>query len=110
MRKPNKARGEIALTVAGSELILCATMENLDALEQATGGKGISDLIADLTSFKVSTLKAALVSLTIEGDAAAAWSGMVGAGEMPAIQQAIMNALAPDEASEGNVASAAEKN
>lgn len=109
MRKPNKTRGEVAVTVAGNELIMCATMEKLDALEQATGGMGISELLEALKAFRVSVLKASLVALTIEGDAESAWSAMIGAGELPAIQDAILTALAPDMAAGGNGDSAAVK-
>lgn len=109
MRKPNKTRGEVALKVGGQDLILCATMANLDALEQETGGLGLTDLIAALSSYRFSVLKASLVALTVEGDAEAAWSQMVGAGQMPEIQSAIMAALVPDmgKGDPGNVGSAA---
>ena len=108
MRKANKARGEVALEVAGLQLILCAEMARLEALEQGTGGMGLQDLVAALSAHRVSVLKAAVVALTIEGDAEAVFERMVGVTDLPAIQQAVMTALAPDLDDEGNVAGAAE--
>lgn len=111
MRKPVKARGEVPVKVAGKDLILCATMENLDAMEQATNGLGLSSLMAALADLRLSTIKACLFALCIEGDAEKAWFAMVGAGEVPIIQRAIIQALAggeEDDAS-GNAESAAGK-
>ncbi|QFT31815.1 hypothetical protein FIV00_15085 [Labrenzia sp. THAF82] len=96
MRKPNKSRGEVAVTVAGEKLILCATMENLDQLEQVTGGLGLVELMRQIGGCHGSTLKAGLVSLSIEGDPEKAWNGQVGAAEFPKIQEAVQSAIVPD--------------
>lgn len=106
MRRPNKSRGEVAVTVAGVELILCATMENLDKLEQETAGASIAELMRNLGACHKSTLKAGLLSLSVEGDAEKAWSGQTGIVEFPKIQQAVQAALVPDL--EGNAVAGAE--
>lgn len=108
MRKPNKARGEVGVTVGGRDIILCAEMARLEQMEQATGGQSLTEVFSDVRLLKLSTLKACLSALAIDGDADAAWSGMIGAGEMPKLQKAILAALVPDtEDASGNVEGAA---
>ena len=107
MRNANKARGEVPLKVGGVDLILCATMENLDALEQATGGLALLELMERIGSCHGSTLKAGLKSLAVEGDADKAWQGQIGAAQWPVIQLALQQVLVPDlegnaEAGAGN--------
>ena len=106
MRKANKSRGEVAVTLGGVPLILCATMENLDALEQATD-LGLTDLMRELAGFKLSVLKYSVQSLVVEGDADKAFAGLdAGVGWAAEVQSAIMSALVPDK--EGNAEAEAE--
>jgi hypothetical protein len=110
MRKPVKARGEVAIKVAGKDLILCATMANLDALQEQAECKTLSALMTALAEHDFKVLKAAFTSLAIEGDADAAWSDMIGVSEMPVIQRAVMDALVPDKEDDaGNAKGAPEK-
>ncbi|WP_310619686.1 hypothetical protein [Flexibacterium corallicola] len=96
MKKPNKARGEVALKIGEHDLILCAEMERLEQFEQATGGVNISQLLFDIRSQKASTLKAGVLSLTVAGDADKAWKSQTGILQFPFIMEALMTALCPE--------------
>ncbi|WP_298958371.1 hypothetical protein [uncultured Roseibium sp.] len=106
MRKPNKSRGEVGVTVAGEKLILCATMENLDRLEQETDGLSLVELSRALQLMKLSVVKAGLIALCVEGDAEAAWYKQVGVKDHYPVRDAISQALLPDP--EGNAEPGAE--
>ncbi|KZK76482.1 hypothetical protein PsW64_05211 [Pseudovibrio sp. W64] len=100
MRRANKTRGEVALQLNGYDLILCAEMERLEQLEQACDGRPLGQLVGDLDMMSVSTLKACIGALTIEGDAKQAWESQTGVNYLPLLKEAITAALFP-ELSEG---------
>ncbi|MTH96642.1 hypothetical protein [Roseibium sp. RKSG952] len=98
MRPANKTRGEVALKLGTHDLILCAEMARIEQLEEATGGMNLVALIAALQGRKMSTVKAALICLCIEGDAEKAWSAQFpGVTHVIPAAEAVLAALVPGD-------------
>lgn len=65
----NGARGEVALTVGGVDLVIAATMKGLAAVSTRLGCQSLSDLFLRLTGTEVAAMMAAISLLTVRGNA-----------------------------------------
>jgi hypothetical protein len=72
MTAVNTARGEVALTIDGVELVLAASMNGLAAVSSALQCKSLGDLWQRLAGVEIGATLAAIQFLTIKGDKAAA--------------------------------------
>ncbi|TPJ86959.1 MULTISPECIES: hypothetical protein [unclassified Mesorhizobium] len=70
----NGARGEVALTVGGVDLVIAATMAGLAAVSTRLECKSMADLFQRLSGVEPAATTAALELLTVRGDKAAAVS------------------------------------
>ena len=68
----NGARGEVALTVGDTELVIAATMEGLATVSSHLGCKSMEELFDRLTRVEVAAAMAAIRFMTVEGDREAA--------------------------------------
>ena len=111
MRRANKARGEVALTLGGVGVILCATMENLGHFNEAIGTRDIQEAMAAMGARDPKLTGAIIEALAIEGDAKKAWAAARGVVDMTNACKAINAALFPgdDEGDEGNAKAGAGK-
>jgi hypothetical protein len=104
----NGARGEVALRAGGQDLVIAATMKGLSAISTQLQCKSLSDLFVRLTGTEVAATEAAIVHLTIKGDALAALAKLK-LKDFKACSEAFAAALAHHfEEDEGN-AEAVEK-
>lgn len=97
----NGARGEVALAVAGVDLVIAATMKGLAAVSTELGCKSFGDLFERLACGEVATVMAAIPALTVKGDAAKAMAG-IELSDVPAAVVAINAALSHHLAPEKN--------
>lgn len=98
----NGARGEVALWVADVPLVIAAEMEGLAALSTRLECKSIQDLFTRLTGTEVAATRAALLSLTVEGEAVKALEKLK-LKHFPAVAEAFSKALSHHfEDDEGN--------
>ncbi|MBZ9873491.1 hypothetical protein LB542_21910 [Mesorhizobium sp. BR1-1-9] len=68
----NGARGEVALTVGGVDLVIAATMAGLAAVSTRLECKSLADLFVRLSGVEAAATMAAIELLTIRGDKFAA--------------------------------------
>jgi len=97
----NGARGEVALAIAGVDLVIAATMKGLASLSTELGCKSFGDLFERLSGGEIVAAQKAVRYLTVKGDGAAASEAMQ-LSDMPAAVVAINNALAHHLAPEKN--------
>ena len=97
----NGARGEVALAVAGFDLVIAATMRGLASLSTELGCKSFGDLFERLAGGEIATVMKAIPALTVKGDGAKAAESMQ-LSDMPAAVVAINSALAHHLAPEKN--------
>lgn len=76
MRAPNEARGEVALTVGGQDLIICATIDGLARVSAAIRSDTLHELFTKVGGGEPNACLAVLGSWVVEGDAAAAIKGL----------------------------------
>lgn len=88
----NGARGEVALTIGGVDLVIAATMEGLAAVSTRMQCASIGELFSKLTNAEVATAMAAIELLTVRGDAKAALKAL-NLTHFPAISAALGEAL-----------------
>jgi len=72
----NGARGEVALTVGGVDLVIAATMKGLAALSTALGCKTFNDLFERLSLGEINAAMNAVRLLAVKGDGAKAADAM----------------------------------
>lgn len=89
----NGARGEVALAIAGVDLVIAATMKGLASLSTEIGCKSFGDLFDRLAGGEIDTVMKAIPHLTVKGNAAKAVSDMQ-LSDMPAAIISINAALA----------------
>lgn len=89
----NGARGEVALRVAGVDLVIAATMKGLAAVSTRLGSQSLSDLFVRLSGTEVAATMAAVSLLTVRGDAEKAVEAMT-LKDFPACAEAFAKALA----------------
>ena len=97
----NGARGEVALAIAGVDLVIAATMKGLASLSTELGCKSFGDLFERLSGGEIVAAQKAVRYLTVKGDGEAASEAMQ-LSDMPATVLAINNALAHHLAPEKN--------
>ena len=97
----NGARGEVALAVAGFDLVIAATMKGLASLSTELGCKSFGDLFERLAGGEIVAAQKAVRYLTVKGDGAAASEAME-LSDMPAVVVAVNGALAHHLAPEKN--------
>lgn len=68
----NGARGEVALTVGGVDLVIAATMAGLAAISTRLECKSLADLFVRLSGVEAAATMAAVELLTVRGDKMAA--------------------------------------
>lgn len=88
----NGARGEVALTVGGVDLVIAATMKGLAALSTELGCKTFNDLFVKLSGGEIDAAVKAVRHLAIKGDGAKAAEAME-LSDMPAAVMAFNQAL-----------------
>lgn len=88
----NGPRGEVALTIAGFDLVIAATMKGLASLSTELGCKSFGDLFERLAGGEIATAMLAVERLTIKGDGAKAAIDMQ-LSDMPAAVAAFNKAL-----------------
>lgn len=89
----NEARGEVAVTVDGVDLVVAAEMEKLAHLSSALGCKTLPDLYQRLAGSELSAMFGVLDTCVVKGDAKAARKAMKLQGAMK-LGAAITEALA----------------
>lgn len=72
MRAPNTARGEVALTVGGEDLIICATIGGLAQVSAAVKAETLHELYTKIGGGEPNACLAVLGSWTVAGNTAAA--------------------------------------
>ena len=72
----NGARGEVALTVGGVDLVIAATMSGLAAISTRLECKSLSDLFVRLSGVEAAATMAAVELLTVRGDKVAALAAL----------------------------------
>lgn len=65
----NGARGEVALTIGGVDLVIAATMKGLAAVSTRLGCNSLQELFLRLSGTEVAATIAAISLLTLKGDA-----------------------------------------
>ncbi|MER9911705.1 hypothetical protein NKJ71_13835 [Mesorhizobium sp. M0050] len=68
----NGARGEVALTVGGVDLVIAAEMAKLAAISTRLECKSLADLFVRLSGVEIAATMAAIELLTVRGDKLAA--------------------------------------
>ncbi|MBA5779497.1 hypothetical protein H2509_20395 [Stappia sp. F7233] len=109
MRPANEARGEVAVTVGGVDLILCATLGGLAGVSAATKSETFAQMFRKICGGEPNAIIAVVQSWTVEGDAVAALKAMKIPDMMKIASAAerCMDALMGDAA--GNADAGAEK-
>ena len=72
----NGARGEVALTIGDTELVIAASMEGLAAVSSHLGCKSMAEMFARLSYVEVAAAMAAIRFLTVRGDSDAAMKAL----------------------------------
>jgi hypothetical protein len=72
MEPVNGARGEVALRVGKTDLVIAAEIGRLAAVSTALECKSLADLFTRLSGVEVAAVQVALPLLTVRGDAASA--------------------------------------
>lgn len=72
----NGARGEVALRVAGVDLVIAAEMGKLAAVSTALECKSLADLFMRLSGVEAAATMAGIRFLTVRGDAEKAVAGL----------------------------------
>lgn len=70
----NEARGEVGLTIGGTEIVIAATMQGLAAVSARLECKSMADLFQRLSGVEPGATVAAIELLTVRGDSASALS------------------------------------
>ena len=68
----NGARGEVGLTIGGTEIVIAATMAGLSAVSTRLECKSMSDLFQRLSAVEPAATVAAIELLTVKGNGAEA--------------------------------------
>ncbi len=89
---PNKERGEVAVTLGGVDLILCAEMTRLATLTTAMGVKTFAEVYEGLIGFHPPTVLLAISAFTIDGDAEKACE-LIKPKDMGEFQRAMLELL-----------------
>lgn len=98
----NGARGEVALTVGGTDLVIAATMKGLAAVSTRLGCQSLQDLFMRLSGTEVAATMAAISLLSVRGDAEKAVDALT-LKDFPACAEAFAKALSHHfEGAEGN--------
>jgi len=63
----NGARGEVALTIGDTELVIAATMEGLASVSSHLGCKSMAELLERLSNGEVAAAMAAIRFMTVQG-------------------------------------------
>ena len=92
MRAPNPERGEVAVTVGGVDLILCAEMQAIARLSKAMDARSLSDFYQRLLGGEPFAMRAVLATLVVDGDADAAIEGF-GLDDIDPLRQATERAI-----------------
>ncbi|MER9697664.1 hypothetical protein [Mesorhizobium sp. M0146] len=72
----NGARGEVALTVGGVDLVIAAEMAKLAAISTRLECKSLADLFVRLSGVEIAATMAAIELLTVRGDKLAALAAL----------------------------------
>jgi len=102
MLEVNGARGEVALTVGGVDLVIAATMKGLAAVSTRLNCQSLSELFLRLSGTEVAATLAAISLLTVRGDHEKALE-RIRLKDYPACAEAFAKALAHHfDGDEGN--------
>jgi hypothetical protein len=113
-REPNKARGEVALTLGKERLILAGNFQNTAAFQTATNVEGLPALLRLVAQMDAAALYHGVRTLAVDGDTGVL-DGLPFHEHMAAVQTAVMACLTgsveeadPDDQTEGEGSGATE--
>lgn len=102
----NGARGEVALTAGGEDLVIAATMEGLSNVSTRLDCKSLADLFMRLSGVEPAATVAAVELLTVKGNGAKAAQNLL-LKDFKACAEAFSSALAHHfDGDEGNAPAA----